>query len=145
MTNNHELFHSIQQLSRHLSKYINEVLQPYGLYSSQWSVLYTLKTVGSLTQAELCDYLSVEAPSMSRMTQRLIKQGYVAYHLGEDKRKKHLSLTDKALQEYPLWEQSVLTENQLLAATLPQPSREQLHLLIAGWNKQLKRRRNEHE
>ncbi|UOK57679.1 hypothetical protein MGI18_25485 [Bacillus sp. OVS6] len=39
------IFHSIQQLSRQLTKRLNEVLQPHGLFSAQWTVLFTLKNM----------------------------------------------------------------------------------------------------
>src|SRR6478735_8211255 len=102
--NRHELFHTLHQLSRQLTNTLNEALKPLGLYGSQWSVIFVLKTKGSLTQKELCEYLFVEAPPMTRTIQRLVKQGYVRQVPGKDKREKYIQLTEEAVKEFPKWE-----------------------------------------
>ncbi|WP_160722299.1 MarR family winged helix-turn-helix transcriptional regulator [Bacillus sp. USDA818B3_A] len=133
----HELFHTLHQLSRHLTNTLNEALKPLGLYSAQWSVIYVLKNKGSLTQKELCDYLFVEAPPMTRTIQRLVKQGYVTQIPGKDKREKYVQLTNIALQEYPAWEQIVNSANQELMKNFPLESREQLLQLQKSWLQQI--------
>ena len=133
----HDLFHTLHQLSRQLTNKLNEALKPLGLYSAQWSVIYVLKNKGSLTQKELCDYLFVEAPPMTRTIQRLVKQGYVSQAQGKDKREKHVQLTDIALQEYPKWEQIVNTVNQELLKNIPVQSQEQLMKLQKSWLQQI--------
>ncbi|MGX6446064.1 MarR family winged helix-turn-helix transcriptional regulator [Neobacillus sp. K501] len=135
--NNHGLFHTLHQLSRHLTNKLNETLKPFGLYSAQWSVMFVLKTKGSLTQKELCEYLFVEAPPMTRTIQRLVKQGYVKQVPGQDKREKYIQLTDEALQAYPQWEQAVNKMNESLLEHLPASSQEELFHLQSGWLKQL--------
>ncbi|MFC3884114.1 MarR family winged helix-turn-helix transcriptional regulator [Bacillus songklensis] len=137
MLDNHNLFHSIHQLSRQLTKHVNEVLQPFGLYSAQWSVLYVLKKKGTLTQTGLCEYLSVEAPPMTRTIQRLIKQGYVKQVPGEDKRTKHIQLTEKALIEFPKWEEAILQMNDSLIKQFSKSSQEELYILVSTWLHQL--------
>ncbi|HWO97699.1 MAG TPA: MarR family transcriptional regulator [Bacillus sp. (in: firmicutes)] len=134
---NHHLFHSIHQLSRQLTKHINEVLQPLGLYSAQWSVIYVLKTRGSLTQTELCEYLAVEAPPMTRTIQRLVKQGYVRKISGEDKRTKLIQLTDEALAEYPKWEKAIVNMHETFLKGFPESSQEALYILVSDWLRQL--------
>lgn len=129
----HDLFHTLHQLSRHLTNKHNEVLKPMGLYGSQWAVIYVLKKNGSLTQKELSDYLFVEAPPMTRTIQRLVKQGYVRQVPGQDKREKHIQLTDEALKQYPHWEQAVTELNQTLLKQLPKASQEELYNLQNYW------------
>jgi MarR family transcriptional regulator, transcriptional regulator for hemolysin len=138
MLQSHNLFHSIHQLSRQLTKHTNEVLRPFGLYSAQWSVLFVLKTKGNLTQSELCEYLSVEAPPMTRTIQRLVKQGYVEQIPGEDKRKKSIQLSSLALTEFPKWEEKVLEINDSLLRDLNENSQDQLYILTSEWIKQLR-------
>ncbi|WP_251549912.1 MarR family winged helix-turn-helix transcriptional regulator [Neobacillus muris] len=133
----HELFHTLHQLSRHLTNKLNEALKPAGLYSSQWAVIYVLKTKGSITQKELCDYLSVEAPPMTRTIQRLVKQGYVRQQTGQDKREKHVQLTDEALAQYPEWEKIVSEVNNRLLSQFPESSQKELLYLQKNWLKQL--------
>ncbi|WP_042461068.1 MarR family winged helix-turn-helix transcriptional regulator [Neobacillus dielmonensis] len=133
----HEIFHTLHQLSRHLTNKQNEALKPAGLYSSQWAVIYVLKQKGSLTQKQLCDYLSVEAPPMTRTIQRLVKQGYVKQLPGQDKREKHVQLTDEALSQYSNWEKIVSDVNNGLLSQFPESSQKELFHLQKTWLKQL--------
>ena len=133
----HELFHTLHQLSRHLTNKLNESLKPMGLYSAQWAVIFVLKNKGSLTQKELCDYLFVEAPPITRTIQRLVKQGYVKQVPGKDKRERHVQLTEEALKEYPLWESVVTEVNQGLLKHFPEASQEELLKLQTNWLQQI--------
>ncbi|MEW8986151.1 MAG: MarR family transcriptional regulator [Bacillus sp. (in: firmicutes)] len=132
-----QLFHQIHQLSRKLTKKLNEALLPFGLYGAQWSVLYVLKESGTLTQKELCDYLSVEAPPMTRTIKRLTLQGYVAFEYGEDRRKKYIRLTPKAVEMFPIWDHAVAQMNRNLVQSLPEASRQELSTLISLWLRQM--------
>lgn len=138
LENSHILFHSIHQLSRQLTRCLNEALEPFGLYNAQWSVLYVLKEKGTLTQKELCEYLAVEAPPMTRTIQRLGKQGYVEQRSGEDKRKKYIQLSSKAAEEFPVWEEAVLKANDKVLTLLPEHSQEVLQQLISEWTHGIK-------
>lgn len=135
---NHNLFHAVHQLSRQLIKHVNETLEPFGIFSAQWSVLYVLKTKGTLTQSELCEYLSVEKPPMTRTIQKLVKLGYVQQITGEDKRRKNIELTEKTLTEYPKWERAMLRMNEKLLEHFPEESQEQLTELLKDWSIQIK-------
>jgi MarR family transcriptional regulator, transcriptional regulator for hemolysin len=135
--NTHEIFHTINQLSRYLTNRINEELKPLGIYSSQWTVIYVLKTKGSLTQKEICKYLAIEAPPMTRTIQRLLTQGYVKQIQGKDKREKYIQLTEVALEKYPTWEAATLQVNDSLLSALPSHSHEELSQQLKGWYKQL--------
>jgi len=137
LTTNHALFHTLHQLSRQLTNQLNEALKPLGLYSSQWSVIFVLHTKGSITQKELCEYLFVEAPPMTRTIQRLVKQGYVSQIPGKDKREKYIQLTDEAVKEFPKWEHAVSDCNQALLSNFPQSSQQELARLQGIWLKEL--------
>lgn len=50
---NRHLIHQINQSARLIAKKANEQLEPFGLYSSQWSVLYCLRTIAPMTQKEI--------------------------------------------------------------------------------------------
>ena len=133
LLNTHTLFHGVHQLSRELSKHLNEALEPFGLYSAQWAVLFVLKEKGTLTQSDLCQYLAVEAPPMTRTIQRLLKQEYIVQKQGEDKRKKFIHLSTKALEEFPKWEAAVNKANQSLLTSFPENSQEELQRLVSEW------------
>ncbi|MBS4213417.1 MULTISPECIES: MarR family winged helix-turn-helix transcriptional regulator [Neobacillus] len=131
---NHELIHTLHQLSRRLTNKLNEALKPTGLYGSQWAVIFVLKNKGSLTQKELSEYLAVEAPPMTRTIQRMVKQGYVKQIPGQDKREKRVELTDEAHAKYPEWEKIVIELNKSL---LPKSHKEELYQLQKSWLEQL--------
>ena len=129
----HQLFHTVHQLSRELSKQLNIALEPHGLYSAQWTVLYVLKQKGTLTQSELCDYLAVEAPPMTRMVQRLLKQGYIEQMTGEDKRKKYIRLTAASIQKFPVWEAAVVEANERLVESLDEKTARMVQAALSDW------------
>ncbi|WML45843.1 winged helix DNA-binding protein [Neobacillus sp. PS3-40] len=133
ISTSHALIHTLHQLSRNLTNRVNEVLKPFGLYSAQWAVIFVLKTRETLTQKELCEYLSVEAPPLTRTIQRLVKQGYVKQVQGYDKREKHIQLTEEALRRYPEWEKSVNDLNHSLLKDLPSTSQDNLSELLKIW------------
>ncbi|GLY12275.1 MarR family winged helix-turn-helix transcriptional regulator [Bacillus badius] len=141
----HVLFHSVHQLSRQIMKRNNTVLQKYGLYSAQWSVLYVLMQQGRLTQKELSEYLAVEAPPMTRTIQRLVKQGYVRQVPGEDKRMKFIELTELAQKEYPVWEKAVLEMNEQTIKGFSKEHQRQLQQLMAEWLSSLESQQGEEE
>ncbi len=137
MEENHELFHSIHQLSRNLTKRINAALEPFEIYSSQWSVLFVLKEKGSMTQKELCHYLAIEAPPMTRTIQKLQKLGLVEQTEGEDRRKKYIGLTEKAIKNYPDWEQAVMNVNNQIVSGLSEHDQKELRVMVTTWLKKL--------
>jgi len=141
----HILFHGIHQLARELTKELNVALQPFNLYSSQWSVIYVLKQKGSLTQTELSEYLSVEKPPMTRTIQKLVASGYVNQIQGSDKRTKKIELTKKAWEMYPVWEEAVLQMNKRLVETFPKESQQELAKLLAEWTGQIAARGKNNE
>jgi len=138
LSNSHVLFHSVHQLSRVLAKHLNDALEPFGLYNAQWAVLFVLKENGTLTQKELCQYLAVEAPPMTRTIQRLYKQGYIEQQTGQDRRKKFIQLTQKAQEEYPKWEKAVMEANKKLLGPIPENTQEELTAVITNWLTEIK-------
>lgn len=145
MNDVHELFHSINQLARQMTKSLNDALQPFDIYSSQWTVLFLLKTKGSMTQKEISDYLAIEAPPITRTVQKLVANDYVRQEKGIDKRTKRIELTEKALEKYPEWEKAVLQMNEELIQPLTPASQQQLLTLISDWNQDLSTRGKEFE
>lgn len=124
------LFHEIFQRSRLISKELNQVLKNYGLFSSQWSVLFCIYQQKEMTLTEIWTYLNVEAPTVTRTVNRLADLGWVDVIHGEDRREKFVSLSKKAIEAFPEIEQTIITfENQFLGK-LSIPEQEQLvHLL----------------
>lgn len=137
MNTTHELFHSIQQLARQFTKHLNTALEPFAIYSSEWAILFVLKKNGPLTQKEIAEYLSIEAPPVTRTVKKLVEKKYVLQVKGEDKRTNKVFLTDVALQKYEEWEVAVLQANQELLAQLPVDSWVYLQQTISQWSQSL--------
>lgn len=119
INNQSELFHSINQFTRHFSKRLNDSLVPLGLYTAQWAIIFRLKSNGPSTQKELSSYLGVEAPTMTRTIGRLEKSGWISRVSGNDKRERKIMLTDAALKEYPNWLNAVRFAEEQVLTNIP--------------------------
>ncbi|MDQ0271546.1 MarR family winged helix-turn-helix transcriptional regulator [Cytobacillus purgationiresistens] len=124
MNQHSELFHSINQTSRHYSKLLNEKLVPLGLYAAQWSIIFLLKRDGALSQKEISLYLGVEAPTMTRTLIRMEKSGWINRATGNDKREKMIQLTAASDNEYPKWINAVREAEE---ATLENVNEEEIN------------------
>lgn len=98
--------HKINQLARSFTKKLNEKISPHGLHSSQWGIVLYLHKKKQCTQIELSQYLNVEAPTITRTLTRMESNGLVVRQEGEDKREKHIKLTEKAYSMFPKWHQA---------------------------------------
>ncbi|MGE8203080.1 MarR family winged helix-turn-helix transcriptional regulator [Heyndrickxia sp. NPDC080065] len=101
MIQSHEFFHQYNQVSRNLSKKINERLADIGIFSSQWSIIYYLYHHGPCTLVEISNYLNVEAPTVTRTVNRLESLQWIRKTEGKDRREKRIELTDIAMDNYP--------------------------------------------
>ncbi|PAV29020.1 hypothetical protein CIL05_13650 [Virgibacillus profundi] len=90
------LVHLINQKYRFLNKELNEALNEFGLYHSQWTIIYSLYKKGAMTQTAIWQYLNVEAPTVTRTVKKLEENGWVARIKGEDKRQNIINLTSKS-------------------------------------------------
>lgn len=131
------LFHSINQFTRHFSKNLNEALVPLGLYSAQWTIIYLLKTNGPATQKELSLYLGVEAPTMTRTLARMEKSGWITKITGTDKREKQAILTEEANRMYETWLQAVRDFENKVIQNISEPELAALHSAVQKMNANL--------
>ncbi len=95
--------HKVNQLARSFTKKLNEKISPLGLYSSQWAIAVYLYENKQCTQIELSKYLSVEAPTITRTLARMEEMGWVTREYGNNKREKHIKLTEKAYEMFIKW------------------------------------------
>lgn len=100
--------HNVNQLARSFTKKLNEKISPLGLYSSQWGIVLYLHEKGQCTQIELCKYLGVEAPTITRTLARMEEMGLVIRTEGKDKREKNIKLTEKANEQFPKWYEAAI-------------------------------------
>jgi DNA-binding MarR family transcriptional regulator len=101
--------HNVNQLARSFTKKLNEKISHLGLYSSQWGIVLYLHKKGQCTQIELCKYLGVEAPTITRTLARMEGMGLVIRTEGKDKREKNIKLTEKANEEFPKWYEAAIS------------------------------------
>ena len=95
--------HKVNQLARNFTKKLNEKISPLDLYASQWGIILYLYEKKQCTQIELSQYLGVEAPTITRTLVRMEESGLVIRQSGEDKRERHIKLTEKACHMFSQW------------------------------------------
>jgi len=130
MTKQEKLLHQLFQTVRMISKGLNAILEPYGLYSSEWAIITTLKESGPLTQGSLSNYLSIEPPAVSRSLVKLEKKGFITRISGTDKREKRVSLSEEALAQYPQWLEVSRQHRHAVLADLPEETQAELELWL---------------
>ena len=75
---------------------VNEALADVGLYAGQERVLIELSTQDSLTQSQLVESMCVQPPTVSKMLDRMEKNGLVERHAdAEDSRITRVCLTEQ--------------------------------------------------
>jgi len=74
---------------------------------SNWYVIFRLlKAEGELSVMEIADQIRLAHPSVISLTNKMIKAGYLSsVQCSEDSRKRLLSLTEKALNKLPQFEE----------------------------------------
>ena len=107
--------HKVNQLARSFTKKLNEKISPLGLYSSQWAIVVYLYEKKQCTQIELSQYLMVEAPTITRTLARMEEMGWVTREYGNNKREKHIKLTEKAYEMFIKW--NLVSDNIEVEAT----------------------------
>jgi len=124
------LLHQLFQTVRIISKGLNKCLEPYGLYSSEWSIITTLKKTGPISQGVLAHYLNIEPPAVSRSLVTLEQKNLIIRTLGNDKRKKNISLSQKALEQYPKWLEVAGHHRNVLLSQLNEEKQKELKTLL---------------
>lgn len=109
MDEKQHFFHTVSQTARKFSKTFNARVSPTGLFSAQWAVIFRLNETGPCTQTELCQYLNVESPTMTRTLTRMETMGWIIRTEGKDRREKLISLSNTALEMIPSWQEEVHT------------------------------------
>lgn len=109
MDEKQHFFYIVSQTSRKFTKKFNERVSPTGLFSAQWAVIFRINQTGSCTQTELCQYLNVESPTMTRTLTRMETMGWIIRTEGKDRREKLISLSETAIKMIPVWQEEVDT------------------------------------
>ncbi|MFD1927998.1 MarR family winged helix-turn-helix transcriptional regulator [Sporosarcina siberiensis] len=123
--------HELLQKSRLISKEVNEVLKEHNLFSAQWSVLYCIHQHKEMTLTEIWKYLNVEAPTITRTVNRLIKLGWLTTVEGKDRREKIVRLSESALSTFPTIKTSVIEFEKSFLADITQEEQVLLRALLS--------------
>ena len=127
--------HKVNQLARSFTKKLNEKISPLGLYSSQWGIIVYLYEKKQCTQIELSQYLSVEAPTITRTLARMEEMGWITREYGNDKREKHIKLTEKAYEMFIKWHE---VDNNIEIDAIKDISKDELDIFNNVLEKMIK-------
>lgn len=130
MITTNEIFHSLNQKMRFITKEVNEMLNTFNLYSSQWAILYSLDKFGPMKQTEIWQYLNVEAPTTTRTLTRMESNHWITRSEGKDKRERIVCLTDYAKNKLPEIKRTINELEESLLTPLSQKEQEQFVTLL---------------
>lgn len=102
-----KLVHQLYQTTRAMSKSINRALDSTNIYGSEWIILKTIHTQGTMTQTVLANCLNIEPAAISKTLRQLEKKHLITRQSGTDKREKYIYLTPLALEQYDTWHQII--------------------------------------
>src|SRR5699024_10832452 len=125
-----DLIHLLNQTVRWMNQKVNVALQPYGLYHSQWSILYCVHKFNTLTQKEIATYLSVEAPTITRTVKKLMDNDWIIREKGQDKRANQIYLTEKTKAEIAQISESITAVYDEVLASLTGEQHKQLRDIL---------------
>ncbi|WP_053217515.1 MarR family winged helix-turn-helix transcriptional regulator [Virgibacillus senegalensis] len=129
--------HLLKQKVRYLNKQMDERLREYGLYHSQWSILFCLYHNGPMTLTAIWQYLHVEAPTVTRTIKRLESKGWVYRKQGDDKREKIIGIADSVYER--VVEVAAIVEafeEEMLIGLSKEQQHELIQLLMVVGNKE---------
>jgi len=111
----------------------DEVLSRYGLTSPQYNVLRILrgKFPDGYPRCDIITRMMDQAPDVTRLIDRLIKEGYVErFNSSEDRRLSIAKITDKGLQLLDRLKPEIENLHQLISDNLNKEERKQLSILL---------------
>ena len=121
----------IKRLNSIMEKRANNSLNDDGITLSQIKLLCILEQEGSLTLKELEKYFCVAQATISGLVVRLEKKGLIeSFYLPEDKRAKHIRLTDDGIKMCEHAKCSMERNEQWLLSSLDDGEKKELHRLL---------------
>lgn len=95
-----QLFAHFIHLYRPFITELNARLAPYQLFNAQYRMMRIMYHRQDMTFQEIAKASFIERPSASNLIHKLIALGYVGTREGQDKRNKHVFLTDEGKRIY---------------------------------------------
>ena len=113
-----------------MTKSLNQLLEAYGLFSSEWTIINSIKIHGEMTQSALADYLNIEQAAISKSLGKLEKKGLVERRIGRDKREKYVLLSQAAIKQYPEWCRVIAEHREQILSPLQEEEQKGLTQLL---------------
>ena len=90
------LSYLLARASHQVSREFHAQLKPYGLSVAQWRVLATLVGTNGLSLGEVADAVLFKQPTVTRVIDRMVRDGWVERHAGTgDRRRVRLVLAPR--------------------------------------------------
>ena len=83
---------TLRRAARALTQLYEEALRPFGLRSTQFTILQALSFTGEITQGELGRILAMDSTTLTRTLEIMRRQGWITKRRGKDKREWRLQL-----------------------------------------------------
>lgn len=97
----------LRKATRRVTSLYDAELAPTGLTVTQFNILAMVATTGPQPMSTLADALGMDASTLTRTLKPLLARGEVEIAVGEDRRVKHVALTDDGkevvAQAVPYW------------------------------------------
>ena len=111
--------------TRHeMSRAMNEELAAHGITYRQWEVLAWISYSGELTQAELAESMSIEAPTLVGVLDRMERDGWIVRVPAENDRRKKLVRATERVE--PMWATMIQCAHRVRDRAIQGLSHEQL-------------------
>lgn len=110
-----------RRAARSITRIFDRALRPYGLRSTQFSILSMLMQAGPMPIGALADDLSVERSTLSRNIALMEERGFVRTAPGEDARARLVEAAPKGrsavIAALPAWRKTQASLSESLSAT----------------------------
>jgi DNA-binding MarR family transcriptional regulator len=102
---------NLRRTTRAITQFYDQLLQPSGLRSTQFSLLLNISLHGNISVGELGAILLMDQTTVTRNIEVLRKQGYINITKeDDDARKKSITITENGAKKHveakPLWEKA---------------------------------------
>lgn len=99
---------NFRRTARALSQMYEGAIRPFGLRSTQHTILQALSRTGEVTQQQLGRILAMDSTSLTRTLAVMLREGWLTQRRGEDRRERWIGLApagEKLLNTVtPAWE-----------------------------------------
>lgn len=96
--------------SRDLTRVFEKAMRGSGVRSTQFTLLAMLVQTGPIATTRLAEFQGLERTTLTRNLSRLVRDGFVQIHEGEDRRVREVAITpageEAARRAFPFWKKA---------------------------------------